>query len=368
MSNTAVVAYADLDVFRRTIVTSDLHGDLDGFLALLRQTAPGPEDALVIVGDILEKGTQSLGLLQAVMGLSRTGNVFVLAGNNDLLFAEWGRGQATDEDVLHYLHTRYCSVVLEMARALGLGWDTPAELRTLKAAIWEAYAPELAFLEQLPHILETKHATFVHAGLQPGPLTAQDLDYCLTAKAFGSQTHRFGKPVIVGHWPASNYRSPIVSVEPCWNRDTQVLSIDGGNQLNRWGRINYLILRGAQIKFGGLDHYPKVRALEDQAASADPLTLEFPRTLVEIREAGSTESRCFLPALGREMTLPNEQIYAYKGQHYCWNRTTYQLPVRAGDVLSCCAVEPQGLLAIRGDTVGYYTGRYESLPTEDAPA
>ena len=169
--------------------------------------------------------------------------------------------------------------------------------------------------------------------------------------------------MIVGHWPCSNYYQPIVSVAPYWNRDTNVLSIDGGNQLNRWGRINYLVLDGAEPECHGLDLYPKVRALTPQAASEDPLTLEFPRTLVELRETGPVETRCYFPELDRELTIPSKQIYSYKGQTYCWNLTTYRLPVQAGDVLSCCALEPQGMLAIRGDTVGYYEGPYEPLPT-----
>lgn len=366
MSSTAVVAYAELDAFRRTIVTSDLHGDLNGFRALLRETDFGPEDALVIVGDLLDKGTQSLGLLRAVMELAQKGNVFVLAGNNDVLFTEWDRRTVTDEDVWHYLHTRDTSVLMEMARELTLGWDTLAEVQALKSAVWDAFRPELRFLEALPHILDTEHVTFVHAGLQPGPLTEQDYDYCLTAKAFGRQSHRFDKPVIVGHWPCSNYYQPIVSVAPYWNRETNVLSIDGGNNLNRWGRINYLIMHGAEPTCHGLDLYPKVRALSAQAASEDPMTLEFPRTLVEVREAGPAESRCYFPALDRELPIPSDQIYTYKGRTYCWNRTTYRLPVRAGDVLSCCAEEPPGLLAICGDTVGYYEGQFERLPADSA--
>ena len=85
------------------------------------------------------------------------------------------------------------------------------------------------------------------------------------------------------------------------------------------------------------------------------------KTLVEVRQAGPTESRCFLPALGRELSIPNDQLYRYKGRQYCANRPDYRLAVQAGDVLSCCALEPQGMLAIRQGVVGYYTGPYRPL-------
>ena len=276
MSQTATVAYAGLDRFRRTIVTSDLHGDLAGFRALLQKAAflercPGHRGRPAGKGAAVSQSAS--GRDGAGPGRER----LRLAGNNDLLLSEWGRGEASDEDVWRYLRTRDTSVLMDMARALEHRWDTLEDIQALKSAVWAAFQPELRFLDALPHILDTEQCTFVHAGLGPGPLTEQDYEFCLTAKAFGRQTHRFEKPVIVGHWPCSNYYQPIVSVAPYWDRDTNVLSIDGGNQLNRWGRINYLVLDGAEPECHGVDLYPKVRALTPQAASEDPLTLEFPR-------------------------------------------------------------------------------------------
>lgn len=150
MSQTATVAHAGLDRFRRTIVTSDLHGDLEGFRALLRQSGFSSEDALVIVGDLLEKGPQSLSLLRAVMELAQGGNVFVLAGNNDLLLSEWGRGEASDEDVWRYLRTRDTSVLMDMAQALERRWDTLEDVQALKAAVWAAFQPSFAFSTPSP--------------------------------------------------------------------------------------------------------------------------------------------------------------------------------------------------------------------------
>lgn len=361
MGTKAVVAYADLGQYERAIVASDIHGDDAGFRGMLEQAGFGARDALVIVGDILEKGEHSLALLRTVMELAQTGQVYMALGNNDVIFSEWYNGEATDEEVHGYMNSRENITLREMAAELGMGWQTLDEVRALKAAIRQRYAAELAFLDSLPHILETEHFTFVHAGLRPGPLTEQDRDYCLAVPGFASQTHRFAKPVVVGHWPASNYCETIVNVNPYFNRETNVISIDGGNSLKRWHQINYLILRGSQIEWGAYDDMPRFRALDSQPASPDPLTLEFPRTEVQNVRQGETESVCFVPALGRDITVPNGQFYAYKGKRYCYNLTTYRLPVQAGEVLHCCDKEPQGLLAKKDGIVGYYTGRYEFL-------
>lgn len=357
----AKVAYAELSPYRRAIVVSDVHADADGFAGVLRQTGFGREDALVIVGDILEKGSQSLKLLRMVTEYAQAGNVYMVAGNNDTIFSEWYNGEISDEEVHAYVNSRENIALREMAQELGLGWQTLDEVRALKAAIRTRYAAELDFLDKLPHILETEHFIFVHAGLKPGPLDGQDRDYCLTVKEFGRQTHRFEKPVIVGHWPASNYCETIVNVNPYFNRETNVISIDGGNGLNRWHQINYLILRGSAVEWGAYDDMPRFRALDDQAASEEPLALEFPRTEVQILRENEADAVCFVPALGREMTFLKNHIYSYKGKRYCYNMTTYRLPVQAGEILSCCDVEPQGLLAKRDGIVGYYTGRYEFL-------
>lgn len=361
MSKKAVVAYADLNQYERTIVTSDIHGDHEGFLRMLRQAGFSSRDALIIVGDILEKGRHSLELLRTVMRYVQAGNVYMVAGNNDVIFSEWYHDEVEDEAIYQYMNACENITLQEMAQELGMGWQTLDEVRTLKKAIQKYYAAELAFLDSLPHILETEHFTFVHAGLKPGPLTEQDRDYCLTAKSFGTQTHRFEKPVIVGHWPASNYRDMIANVNPYFNRETNVISIDGGNSLKRWYQINYLILRQDKIEIGAYDDMPRFRALDSQEASKNPMTLEFPRTEVKVLKEGEKESVCFLPVLGREMTVPNDQLYVYKKKRYRYNLTTYHLPVQAGEVLACCGTDPQGLLAKRDGIVGYYTGRYEFL-------
>lgn len=366
MNTNAVVAYAHLSQYQRTIVLSDIHGDKEGFLGVLRQTGFDSGDALIIVGDILEKGSQSLDLLHTVMNLAEKGSVYVTAGNNDTIFSEWYGNEVTDRDIHGYMSTHENIILREMAEEMGMGWQTLDEIQALKNAVQKHYAAELAFLDSLPHILDTEYFTFVHAGLKPGPLTEQNRDYCLTVKSFGSQTHRFEKPVIVGHWPASNYCESIINVNPYFNRATNVISIDGGNGLNRWHQINYLILHGTdlhwdKIEFGAYDDMPRFRALDSQDASQNPLTLGFPRTEVKIIREAPDKSICFVPALGREMTIANDHLYDYKGKRYCYNMTTYHLPVRAGEILTCCDVEPEGLLAKRNGIVGYYTGRYEFI-------
>lgn len=354
----AVVQYAELNRYDRVIVISDLHGDCCGFYGVLNKVGFTQKDALVIVGDILEKGEHSLELLKAVMNCSRAGNLYMVAGNNDVIFSEWYSGEVSDEDVHWYLHSRRSSVIMEMAGQLHMPYDTLEDVKALKAEIRERFAEEIRFLDRLPHILDSGLATFVHAGIKPGSLEEQDRDYCLTAPSFGKQTVPFEKMVIVGHWPASNYSGAVINVNAYFNSATKVISIDGGNSMKGWGQINYLILKDGGIQAGYYDDLPQIKALDAQKETREPLSLIFPDTLLEVVEEGETASKCYFPSLNREMEIANEAIYPYKGKKYSRDFTTYGLPVEEGEILSYCETAQDGILVKRGGIVGKYSGRY----------
>ena len=63
----AIVIHPTFPAGRRIIAVSDIHGNLPFFRALMDKIALTPEDILVLVGDILEKGQESLALLRHVM-------------------------------------------------------------------------------------------------------------------------------------------------------------------------------------------------------------------------------------------------------------------------------------------------------------
>ena len=63
----AVVIRPRFEPGRRIIAVSDVHGNLDFFRGLMDQVGLTPSDILVLVGDLLEKGPDSLALLRYVM-------------------------------------------------------------------------------------------------------------------------------------------------------------------------------------------------------------------------------------------------------------------------------------------------------------
>ena len=79
----AIVVRPELQPGRRIIAVSDIHGNLPFFRGLMEQVGLTRQDILVLVGDVLEKGKESLALLRHVMELSRDHTVYYVCGNCD---------------------------------------------------------------------------------------------------------------------------------------------------------------------------------------------------------------------------------------------------------------------------------------------
>ena len=364
-NNYAPIITVDFSKYKRVIAISDIHGDFDGFKGVLNKIHFSSSDALVIVGDILEKGAHSLDLLHEIVNLMKYGNIYMVAGNNDVIFEEWYTNQVFTDEVHWYMHSRDNSILIEMANELQMPYETLDEIEALRLAIQKNYKEELAFLCSLPYIIDSDIATFVHAGLQSGDLYTQDKTYCLTAKSFGDMPFfedRFEKPIIVGHWPTSNYREAIIDINPYYNKTTNVYSIDGGNSMKRWQQINCLIFdSNRNITYRSYDSLPKIKLLESQKRTPNPITLTFPNTLLKVKERGENTSLCYLPYPDIEMTISNSSIYLYKGEEYCSDFTTYYLPVEVDDIVSLCGKVDDELLIKKKGIVGKYKGKYKEL-------
>ena len=76
MDRKANVVRVQLPQGRRVLAVSDIHGSLEFFKGLLDAAGYAGDDILVLVGDLVEKGPDSLGVLRYVMELSRRRTVY----------------------------------------------------------------------------------------------------------------------------------------------------------------------------------------------------------------------------------------------------------------------------------------------------
>ena len=360
----AVVIHPNFPPGRRIVAVSDIHGNLPFFRALLDKIALTPEDILVLVGDLLEKGQESLTLLRYVMDLCRTHTVYPLCGNCDGLVYRFFRGDELDGRFFSFYLPQHPESTLRQLAREG-GFDQTDDLPRLRADLRSAYPEEWRFLSRMPTILETEHLVFVHGGV-PSLEHMDQLERwrCMKNDDFLGQGHAFDKWVIVGHWPVTLYRPDIQSAAPILLPGRRIASIDGGCVLKKDGQLNALILpeEGSQrFTWTAWDGLPTATALDGQQPSADPLNIRWGRSAVEVLEEGEELSLCRHLETGRTLYILNRYLRMGPDGLWCEDSTDYRLPVAPGDELTLVARTKTGFLCKKDGVTGWYYGRLSGI-------
>lgn len=360
----ATVQKLHLEPGRRVLAVSDVHGDLPLFRRLLDKAGFTDGDVLFVLGDLLEKGTESLAALRFLMALSARREVHALNGNCDDLVAGFvdGREELSDAFFRRYIGQfgSRCTLV-QMGREAGLSDAQMEDYPRFRAVLRERFRPELDFLRGLPTIIETDKLLFVHGGVPSTErMEALDAWRCMKNDDFLSQDTSLDKWCVVGHWPATLYRPHIPSADPLISRDKKVVSIDGGCSIKPDGQLNLLVLENGfdeRFPFLRADSLPVVTALDSQEASADSINVRWGLNRVEILEPGPEFSRCRHLESGAVLDILTDQFFTTDGVLRCQDSTDYRLEVRPGDPLSVVRSTSRGLLAKKDGVTGWYRGR-----------
>lgn len=340
---------------KRTLVVSDIHGSLDLLRALLEKLSYKPgEDTLVILGDLVQKGRQNLGTVRFVRELAKRENVFVLMGNNDLFTLEGPDREIFD----HAAYFRERSVLGEMALSMGLPFPESVEAtHALREKARLAFPEEHRFLQSLPHILETEKFLFAHAGLQSEDLEHQELEYVLSAPRFHETvSYRFSKLLLVGHWPAANYRTDCLSNAPLYHEACNVLSIDGGNTLKSFGQLVGVTLDNetGEWTWVGVDGCPKIQAPCSQKAQPG-VAITWPENWVEVLERRKGSVLCRAKRDGAVLEIPESFLYEDRGDGVFRTNdiTSARLGVEKGEELSLVWQGEDRMLVRKSGEVGF---------------
>lgn len=181
----------------------DIHGHNDRLCSLLNLLKPGREDTVVFIGDYIDRGPDSAGVIETIFALRETTNCVCLRGNHEQMMME--------------------------QRSLsqpGWNWDIPADeaMRWLSnggadslSSYRERFGDGGRWFEQIPDshwefFLSThlEYANggfkFVHAGYLPTGETWDGAEYGLEPRLwirepFLSSQENFGGIVVFGHTP-----------------------------------------------------------------------------------------------------------------------------------------------------------------------
>ena len=369
MNAPPVKKWLHIEPDRRIIAVSDIHGNLPYLRGLLEKCAFSEKDVLILVGDMLEKGPDSLGTLRYVMDLSQRYEVHALCGNCDFWqnFCDLPDNPEQDAFYLQYLVGRNKGwgdgVIAQMLHLLNIEIRPDMDLKAAKAAVRDNFQPELDFLRALPHILETEDYTFVHGGLMPGKGAFQHMKI----DAYRTIAKPHEKWTIVGHWPLVLYGGDITDARPIIDEDLKLISIDGGCVLKDDGQLNALFL--PDMTWTSYDRFPIARVKSGQAASQSHYYIRHGDNKVEILSEGGEFCRVRHIRTGYEMDILSCNILVREGNIALINDVTdYMLPLDAGDEISIVRKTSRGWQCKKDGISGWYVGEIEyASGTESDP-
>ena len=357
---------------RRILMISDIHGHADGLRAILDKACFSKDDVLIIVGDLIEKGPQSLKTIRLVMDLSRAHTVYPLMGNVDLwrweFFtqqhgADWQRMKDYAFNAVHWWGS---SLLHEMCAEMGEPLTRETDIDGLLPRIRDRFRAEIDFLGSLPTILETQKMIFVHGGIpheRLDELAGADAFPILKFDDFYSKGLSFQKYVVTGHWPTVLYSKTCPRYEPIIDRERHIICLDGACGVKTEGQLNLLILpdwRSEGYSFLTWDDLPLITALDAQKSSSveDARYIPWNDHAVELLEKGEEVSRVLYHC--KPMTVPTQYIFSHNGTLSCIDTTDYELAVEPNDRLSLILKLNYGCFVKKNSVSGWYFGRYES--------
>ena len=348
---------------RRILAVSDVHGNLPYLRGLLDKARLSPDDVLVLVGDLLEKGRHSLDTLRFVTALAKTHTVYAVSGNCDWwipLMYEVG----TVEDNLWYINNKPFCLARQMCAEQGIPVTPEMDYLSMRDTLAARYPEEFAFLRAMPEVLDTPHYTFVHGGLPEGAPETWDAWSCMKYDHFMTTPRRFDKWVVVGHWPVMLYHESIVDANPVFDYEKKIVSIDGGCVLKDDGQLNALVIpRDGSEEFSVIsyDPFPTAEVLEAQDASARSYYIRWGDARVLVLRRGPEFSRVRHLRTGYEMDVLTKYLYGEDETCTINDSTDYVLPLRPGDVVSVVEETSRGALVKHKGVSGWYFGALRPL-------
>lgn len=336
---------------KKVYCTSDIHGGINLLSKLLNNVNYTSDDYLFILGDIIEKGNDSLATLRYVMNLAKNPNTYCLIGNNeyfviDSIFErdfervkrQLNKCNSIFNDFIDYLHIDINNI------DSNLFFDQ----------IINSFHEELMFMYNLPTIIETNNIIFAHAAIETEDLLSNDLHTVLSYNRFMDIDKRFSKRVVVGHYPSVAYQYEHCSLLPVTDYQKNITAIDGGFTAKIGGELNLLEFDSIDTlneKYYYLDDLEKVEVLEDFDGTNCTILGIWEREKFEVLEKLDLKSKVLINDY--ETIIPSDFVLEYKGKYYCLDYTDEFLPLTRGQYVGIVIKYDDISFIKKGHTLGF---------------
>ena len=164
-----------------TYAIGDIHGSLTALTTLIDAVNPSFEDTVITLGDYVDRGPDSMGCIEYLMGLQSKFELVCLRGNHEVMMMQAAESPGKAAQWLG---------VGGRETLLSYGASDP---EGIPEAHWE-------FVRDTIPYFETEHHIFVHAGIDPLVPMENQSEWDLYWKFFDRpQPHVSGKVMICGH-------------------------------------------------------------------------------------------------------------------------------------------------------------------------
>ncbi len=171
-----------------TLAIGDIHGCLTALRTLLDFVAPAADDRIVALGDYVDRGPDSRGVLDFLIALHAGGRLVALRGNHDEMMADARINPQGDRSLWLACGGR------ETLQSYGVEAPETSDLQEVPESHW-------TFLDRdCLDWYETETHFFVHANAYPDlPLDDQPRYMLLWEKLYEPCRHVSGKVMVCGH-------------------------------------------------------------------------------------------------------------------------------------------------------------------------
>ncbi len=227
----------------KVFAIGDIHGCYSLLESILSRWNP-VEEQLVFLGDYLDRGPESLKVLQKVMQLSQDYDVVTLSGNHERLFLGW---LEKPEELSEY----YFNPKVGGAATVQSFINNPAfniatsnySVKELTTKIQKEQTKVIEFIKVLRRFYLWGPFLFVHAGISPLEENFRDTreeDFYWIREEFYKNPHKAKEIVVFGHTPTvllNEDKSSDVWLSPCQKK----LGIDGGGAIFEQGQLHGVV-------------------------------------------------------------------------------------------------------------------------------
>jgi protein phosphatase len=278
-------------------------------------------------------------------------------GNNDDIVLDIIHPPKDLTQIHKYLNNRH-SIIHDMGYVNGSDYYEFAKVAKKK------YKKVIKYILNMYDIVQIDNKIFVHAGIEDEfNLKNNNKEMTLTKLFFSRDTeHTFKNMIICGHTPCCLYVDEYINNNPHYNKDKNILSIDGGNMIHDSGQLNMVIFD--DIKTSNFKNYYYIFGIHkiaqnNQIEQVIGLHIKYYDNLIQLIEQKDTYFIGTHISSNKVVSIDNNKIIDINGSIVrVYELSLYELPVNIGDNLIIISKDYNGYYCNNKGIIGYYKGDF----------